>query len=437
MQIVSNLLRWWFPLRDWLYILQLEEYELLRYIKHIWPRLGTYGFEQRGVLDNTVHIRLLRCSWWIVLLGVTVCLSMVSGWLSAITIPLILPFITPYLLIPATLLVRPLVGWQKRRELNDLQHARQAHPDVRIIAITGSYGKTTTKYALYQLLKERFATHLVPDNINTALGITHYIKQHPEALQQEYLIVEIGAYIIGDVRLLTDILTPDISVITAIGTQHLERFGSPAAIAQAKYEIFSFAPDATWFTTDRVREKLAEYEIQTDKLLVTNTNGSTTDNVTLAASIARHCGVSERFIADGIPKISLPNRRSNQYETNGVMLIDNSYNISPETVPAVLATAQMVASQAAKQLVVLTAGIGEQGNQSAIVNRAFGEMLNQYANRCIILNSIYAPDILETLTIPHTKTKKCIEVVTKPEQYIEGDKEILLTFPEHTDLAYY
>jgi UDP-N-acetylmuramoyl-tripeptide--D-alanyl-D-alanine ligase len=435
MQLIRKLLRWFVPLRDWLYLLQLEEYELTRYVQHIPRRWGRSHFEKRGTLRFTLHIKLITVAWVVVFVLMGVLLWAVAPL--AITLGVFtLPVLTPLLLVPATLLVRPVVRWQRWRIMRRLRKQMAHHTNVRVIAITGSYGKTTTKYALHELLRHTYATEIIPDNINTALGIAAYLQKNPSVLQAEYLIVEIGAYIPGDIAEVTDILQPVISVLTAVGDQHLERFGSIEALRGAKYEIFAHAPDAHWFTTTQVTKQFAALTEPPPNVTVVAGIGTPEDNLALAAAVARHCGVSEAFITDSLASLTPPTRRNLQQTINGVTVIDNSYNISPQTAASMLRAASAIAKEEQKQLVVMTAGIAEQGHHSKMVNESFGEMLSEFADRVIALPSIYIPDVRNGLRVPVSEVEVAKPIVLAPEKYVDGDKEALLMFPEHTDLSY-
>lgn len=105
--------------------------------------------------------------------------------------------------------------------------------DLRVIAITGSYGKTSTKFMIRDLLKERINVCSTPGSYNTPMGICKVINNDLEAHHQ-VLILEMGARYEGNIDELCDIAEPDIAVITNVGVAHLETFGSQEAIARTK-----------------------------------------------------------------------------------------------------------------------------------------------------------------------------------------------------------
>lgn len=101
----------------------------------------------------------------------------------------------------------------------------------RVIGITGSYGKTSTKYILHQILSQKFNTLMTPDSYNTPMGICKVIRGELTA-EHEIFIVEMGAYKRGDIRELCNLALPEIGILTAVGPQHLERFKSIENIAK-------------------------------------------------------------------------------------------------------------------------------------------------------------------------------------------------------------
>lgn len=104
------------------------------------------------------------------------------------------------------------------------------------IGITGSFGKTTTKHILAEILESAGPVFYSPGSINTVLGLTRNIR---EKLQRghKYFIAEMGAYGIGSIKRLCDFSDPEYAIVTAIGDAHTERFGSIANIALAKSEL--------------------------------------------------------------------------------------------------------------------------------------------------------------------------------------------------------
>ncbi len=130
----------------------------------------------------------------------------------------------PLLLVPDTL-----------QALWDLAAAYRNQVNPKVIAITGSNGKTTVKDLTASLLATRYRTHKTPGNYNSLTGLPLTILGMDEDTQA--LVLEMGMESLGEIRTLSRIATPDAAIITNIGEAHLEALGSRQNIARAKLEI--------------------------------------------------------------------------------------------------------------------------------------------------------------------------------------------------------
>ena len=148
-------------------------------------------------------------------------------------------------LLPVLLPVATLVVWpgQAIGAALLLRAARRKlrASNARVIGITGSYGKTSTKEFVSTLLAARYRVLKTPESYNTALGIARVLLRDLRP-DHDYIVVELGAYKPGEIRRLCQLVRPRIGVLTAIGPQHLERFGSIERIAAAKYELIESLP---------------------------------------------------------------------------------------------------------------------------------------------------------------------------------------------------
>ena len=113
--------------------------------------------------------------------------------------------------------------------------------NVRVIGITGSVGKTTTKEVIAEVLNQRYRTLKNPGNLNNEIGLPLTILRLQE--NHERAVLEMGFYVPGEIALLCDIASPQIGVITNIGTVHAERAGPQEMIAQGKAELVESLPD--------------------------------------------------------------------------------------------------------------------------------------------------------------------------------------------------
>ncbi|MEK6715881.1 MAG: UDP-N-acetylmuramoyl-tripeptide--D-alanyl-D-alanine ligase [candidate division NC10 bacterium] len=148
--------------------------------------------------------------------------------------------LTPVTVWIAAAAVSPVERSIARTFLVEAERRMRAYPG-RVIGITGSYGKTTTKFITASLLASRYRVLKTPDGVNTTMGITRVIREDLRD-EHELFVVEVAAYGPGEIREICDILRPRLGILTAVGVQHLERFGTEAAIAEAKYELLAALP---------------------------------------------------------------------------------------------------------------------------------------------------------------------------------------------------
>lgn len=139
----------------------------------------------------------------------------------------------PFLIFPAAWILKPV---EKSIQNGFKKQAREkiaSMPHLKVVAITGSYGKTSTKFVIDAFLKERLSVCVTPGSFNTPMGICKVINNDLNANHQ-VLILEMGARYEGNIKELCDIAQPDISVVTNVGIAHLETFGSQENIAWEK-----------------------------------------------------------------------------------------------------------------------------------------------------------------------------------------------------------
>lgn len=156
-------------------------------------------------------------------------------------------------LAPETLLVANVMLGPVQRAINDryVSRARATLKRVAptVIGITGSYGKTTTKFCTGAVLEQDRSTLVTPDSYNSLLGVVRTINENMRD-EHEAFVVEMGMFRQGDITELCEFVHPTIGVITAIGPMHLERLGSIEAITAAKGELLDALPPGGEFVTN-------------------------------------------------------------------------------------------------------------------------------------------------------------------------------------------
>ena len=150
--------------------------------------------------------------------------------------------LTPFLALLGNLINSPLEGAIRRHYINDAKKMLRACPELKIIGITGSYGKTSVKYYLSTLLKGRYNVLMTPESYNTPMGVVKTVREQLRPTH-EIFVCEMGARNVGDIKELCDIVHPDMGVITSIGEQHLESFKTIDNIIKTKFELYDAVSD--------------------------------------------------------------------------------------------------------------------------------------------------------------------------------------------------
>ncbi len=169
-------------------------------------------------------------------LGLSVACGVAAGFVGDFVVAWIVPVqLVPLMLVAANLTLAPFEARVQARYWQEARTALQ-RIDPIVVAITGSYGKTSVKHILGHVLETAGPTLITPGSVNTAMGIARIIRERL-APHHRYFVVEMGAYGIGSIRRLCELTPPKLGIITAIGKAHYERFKSLDAVARAKFEL--------------------------------------------------------------------------------------------------------------------------------------------------------------------------------------------------------
>ena len=141
------------------------------------------------------------------------------------------------LIVLASKINSPIEHAINERYIEEARSILKEHPDLIVIGITGSYGKTSVKEYLYSILNDDYEVLATPGNYNTLLGVVKTIREELKPYHKIF-VCEMGARYPGDIKEICDLVEPDYGVITSIGEQHLMTFGSLDAIAATKFELF-------------------------------------------------------------------------------------------------------------------------------------------------------------------------------------------------------
>jgi UDP-N-acetylmuramoyl-tripeptide--D-alanyl-D-alanine ligase len=326
-----------------------------------------------------------------------------TGSLAAVAIPSLVDL--------AALMSRPVEHLLSRSYV-ERAAAKLAQIRPIVVAITGSYGKTSTKEYTRHFLGARYNVLASPGSFNNRLGLARTVNEllTPET---EVFVAEMGTYGKGEIAELCDWLHPSMSVITAVGPVHLERFGSLAAIATAKAEILSDArvgvinadePLIVAAATGRepgmrvircsAHDPTADVHIaagpEETALVVQGERlgplGSSVFpmNAACAVGVALALDVPMDLVAKLLPTIPTAAHRREVVEAGeGITIIDDTYNSNPAGAASAADFLAAVGSQGRR--VVVTPGMVELGSVQHQENVAFAERISKVASDLLIV----------------------------------------------------
>lgn len=337
----------------------------------------------------------------------------------------------PLFVLLVYFLLYPLEEGIKRFYFNDAKKKLAAREDLVKIGITGSFGKTGTKYALEAMLSEKYSVLITPGSYNTPMGVTRVVREQLKA-DHEVFVAEMGARYKGDIRELCKLVKPQYGIITAVGKQHLETFGSIEKVMETKGELLrGLGEDGCCFLNgdDANCRKLYEESALAEKYLygtqgedlfmraedvAVSPEGSAFTliaengervlcktqllgkynilNLTGAAALAYRMGMSMEEIASAIAKAK-PVEHRLQLIPGAVTVIDDAFNANPVGSKEAL---NVLAMFPGKKIVV-TPGMVELGSEEEALNRAFGAYMADCTDIAIIIGKSHADPICEGL----------------------------------------
>ena len=237
----------------------------------------------------------------------------------------------------------------------------------KVVGITGSNGKTTTKDMTDAVLSQKFKTHKTPGNENNQLGVPRTILSMPE--ETEVLILEMGMSAPGEISVLSKLGEPDVAVVTMIGESHIQAFGSREKLALEKMAILAGLPDdglfihpeneslitkhldqtirtqtfgedeqATLFSTEIQGDaRETSFTVEGIKIVLPIPGKYNVNNALIALLIGQEFGLSFAEGKKGLEQLELTKSRLEWLDgKEGVNLLNDAYNASPTSMKAAL-----------------------------------------------------------------------------------------------------
>jgi len=453
-----------------LHMLQLEEYDLRRFarwvIDHAARLCGNYPLDALGVIGLATLIfhprgpvagavtggtAVVLCVWGLLWEGKSMkapakkalvmtprawrlltCSVVMSGAVSVLAFafasgrswglagPLLLPLATPAVIGLSRFVMEPVEASIRRWYLRDA-HGKLLRLQPIVVGITGSYGKTSTKFFLSHLLESQYRVLMTPESYNTAMGICRVIRGElgPE---HQVFVVELAENERGGFKQLLSLVPCSTSIVTSVGMQHLEEFGSEAAIRQVMQDFVRMPPSGSTVVLNGDDTALTDLtNVSGKKVLRTSSAGSgsadfraenvvvsseglafdivrsegervscrstilgrqNVANILLSVAAARELGVSWAAVQEGIRTLQPPPHRLQVLsEAGGVRIIDDAFNANP----AGFAMAMEVLASFPSRRVLVTPGLVSLGSAEEAENVEAGKRAAQAADTVILV----------------------------------------------------
>ncbi len=338
-------------------------------------------------------------------------------------------FVSPLICLLSYLLTYPIEKAFNRYYINDAKRILRENGKLKVIGITGSFGKTTTKFILNRILSEKFNTVCTPKSFNTPLGVVRTVRESIKPNTQIF-ICEMGAKNIGDIKEICDIAHPKYGIITSVGAQHLETFKSVDNVFKTKFELADEVSKNNGVCIANLDSiGISERISQRKDVLVFGDNtdyraenvnygadGSTFDlvlkddritvntrllgkhsvaDILSACVIAHILGVSAEDIKFAVGSLK-PTEHRLQLKSfkNGSLLIDDAYNANPE---GCLEAVKVLSSFDGMKKVIITPGLIELGVKEYESNYSLGLAAAKYCDIIILVGKNRSKPMIDAI----------------------------------------
>ena len=279
----------------------------------------------------------------------------------------------------------------------ELANYRRKKLNFKVVAITGSSGKTTTKELVASTLSAKFKTFKTPLNHNNEIGFCQTIFETPD--DTEVLVLEMGMRGLGEIELLSKYSEPDITIISNVGTAHIGRLGSRENIAKAKCEIVKYQRGNVFIAHDdelikktvefdgekiyysindvEILEKTAHYSKfkYKNEIFELNVGGDyNIENALAAINAGLKLCMNFEEIKTGLMQYAPIEKRWEAVKAGGYEIINDSYNANPESMRAFVDTILELYNK----YVLVLGDMGELGEKEVQYHKELGNYINSH-----------------------------------------------------------
>ncbi|MBE5783392.1 MAG: UDP-N-acetylmuramoyl-tripeptide--D-alanyl-D-alanine ligase [Clostridiales bacterium] len=336
----------------------------------------------------------------------------------------------PLLVALAAILALPIEKFIFRLYFNDAEKKLLENEKLIRIGITGSYGKTSTKFILANILSQKYNVLATPASFNTPMGVTRIIRERLTPSHQVF-IGEMGARHVGEIKELSRLVHPKIGVLTAVGPQHLDTFRTIERIEKTKYELIDALPEdgfSVFLHDNAIVTKLYE-KTQKPKAIAGKENGDVwaenvqvssegshftlrikgwepiectapllgehnIRNILMACAVAVHLGLNKEQIVRGIATLKpIEHRLQLLRSAGGITVIDDAFNTNPRSSKEALKVLSMFPGRR----IIVTPGMVELGAEEEKYNYEFGQAMAKAVDVAVLVGKKHTQPIQKGL----------------------------------------
>ena len=316
----------------------------------------------------------------------------------------------------------------KRQALKKLK----SMSNMDVIGITGSYGKTSSKNILSDILNIKYNAFPTPKNFNTTYGMINAINNYLDKFN-DLFIAEMGAFKCGEIKEICDLLHPKYGILTRIGTAHLESFGSRENIQKGKFELIESLPsdgvgilngDDEYQLNYKLKNKVKiiwigidnkDVDVYADNIKLSNT-GTTFDvhfkgdkkkyhfetkllgkaniyNILAGIALGDYLKISKEDLIRGVKKVNSIEHRLELKKMGNINIIDDAYNSNPVGSKMALDVLNLCPGKK----IIVTPGMIELGSEQYNLNFEFGREIAKVCDEVILIGKEQTKPIYDGL----------------------------------------
>lgn len=446
----DTILKILFPQILLLHILQLEEYSSQRFLRWAVKHPFVRRLRQKKPFVSTRKAQII-CAMSILYSALTAVLltkflgfrGLIYGFFLA-TQPYIFLVLANQTIKPLERLKRVIIKRKLKNKISRLKKDlgfknTKTGKGLEVIGITGSYGKTSVKNFLYQLLSCKYSVLKTPESYNTLFGVAKVVNLELDN-SYDFFICEMGAYKRGEIKELCQTFCPDHIILTGINEQHLERFGNIDNTIKAKFEILEFSnPKGIALLNGNNNLVLNNYQrysrnvffygpknsgfhIRPLRYTISGTDFNITlrgetyfattpligesnlENILAASSMACLLGIKAQEIIEILPLLKpIPHRMEPRVLQNGSVIIDDAFSSNVSGFKNALAFLSVLEG---KRKVLVTPGIVELGSKTLEAHVELGKLAQKVCDTIYLVGEGKAVEYLEQGISNQEKVKR-------------------------------